>query len=80
MEYFEQMQAAFSKFCSDPDFGVRYEQSAPMHPFEVTQDIEDDDVEILGEGDAGDAFGVRACAPSPTLRPPHLYSVVPTVM
>eukprot|EP00037_Helgoeca_nana_P037796 m.17747 g.17747 ORF g.17747 m.17747 type:complete len:360 (-) comp9417_c0_seq1:107-1186(-) len=57
MEYFEQMQAAFSKFCSDPDFGVRYEQSAPMHPFEVTQDIEDDDVEILGEGDAGDAFG-----------------------
>lgn len=59
LEYFEQMREAFNSFCRNPDFGVRFEQSAPMHPFEVAAaGVEDDDVEILGAGDEGDAFGV----------------------
>mmetsp|Transcript_22567 Transcript_22567/g.58927 ORF Transcript_22567/g.58927 Transcript_22567/m.58927 type:complete len:364 (-) Transcript_22567:52-1143(-) len=57
-DYFSEIVCAFESFCKKPDFGLRYEQSAPIHPLAAAAPIvEDDDVEIVGDGDAGDAFG-----------------------
>jgi hypothetical protein len=59
-EFFDSIHSALVTYCEDPFFGVRFEQSAPTQSFDPSESMaEDDDVEIIGEGEQGDAIGVR---------------------
>lgn len=56
LEYARRIQNAFDEYCLLPEFGVRFSQHAPPALAELTVQQEDDDVDIIGEGETQDAF------------------------